>query len=671
MQYSGPDAYGTAGATTYTEMYNYNQAGGMIGKRLRIQRTYGYWYDNGAFYTQTTSYVDLDGVFTYDNEGKITGIQYPLSGPNVTWAFDSMGRLNGMSDGGGAGDLISGATYGPSSEMLSLTGKVSESRTYNSMLQLTQLSASAYDNSQSVSFAYAYSANQNNGKITSQTDNVSGEQVVYTYDALNRLATAEATSAAWGQSYSYDGFGNLTAQNVIAGSPPQYSATANPATNQISSSDANGNTLLAANPPYNLSYDMSNRLTGGGTALQQQGNYEYAYAPGNKRVWRGVCCGADGENNPIMSTDEVAYWSVTGQKLATYQISGEGVVQEAYTPAPALTATETATWYYFGSKMIKNAGGYVVADRLGSIGHFYPYGLEKPSATTNGTEKFTGYLRDAETAMDYAINRYHVPGTGRFLTPDPSMDGVDFNNPQSWNAYAYVNGDPINFNDASGLGPVTLPPVVPGVNCSTAFINYAAQFGETIQQLFDSDAGILRVMNYFEQQGSGSNADQQVWAALDWVFLDRWNLSASDKAWFYGPRNIPTSFAAAVTTGNTRSQVFTSSGQLTAANTTTLLNILTGSPDSSQCEGLAAAFDVAQGTINANNGAHIPGLDYITNPFPGALAFGSDGAVPSHSPFVRQTPVGTVQDGIHTWTFFTDTYTPPPVRRPPRRPRPR
>lgn len=114
----------------------------------------------------------------------------------------------------------------------------------------------------------------------------------------------------------------------------------------------------------------------------------------------------------------------------------------------------------------------------------------------------------------------------------------------------------------SGLGPVTLPPVVTGTNCSTAFINYAAQFGESIQQLFDTDQGILGMMSYFEQQGSGSSSDEKVWAALDWTFINRWNLSASDKAWFYGPNNIPTSFAASITTGNARSQVFTSSGQL-------------------------------------------------------------------------------------------------------------
>ena len=40
---------------------------------------------------------------------------------------------------------------------------------------------------------------QNNGKLASQTDNVSGEQVVYAYDALNRLASATATSGSWGQ----------------------------------------------------------------------------------------------------------------------------------------------------------------------------------------------------------------------------------------------------------------------------------------------------------------------------------------------------------------------------------------------------------------------------------------------------------------------------------------
>jgi len=100
--------------------------------------------------------------------------------------------------------------------------------------------------------------------------------------------------------------------------------------------------------------------------------------------------------------------------------------------------------------MIKNAGGWVVADRLGSIGHSYPYGQEKPSATQNGTEKFTGYLRDAETGLDYAVNRYHNPGTGRFLTPDSYRRSAHAINPGTWNRYSYALGDPINEVDRNG-----------------------------------------------------------------------------------------------------------------------------------------------------------------------------------------------------------------------------
>jgi hypothetical protein len=40
-----------------------------------------------------------------------------------------------------------------------------------------------------------------------------------------------------------------------------------------------------------------------------------------------------------------------------------------------------------------------------SIGKFCPYGTERPSATMNDTEKFTGYFRDASTGLDYADQR--------------------------------------------------------------------------------------------------------------------------------------------------------------------------------------------------------------------------------------------------------------------------
>ena len=158
----------------------------------------------------------------------------------------------------------------------------------------------------------------------------------------------------------------------------------------------------------------------------------------------------------MLSTDEVTFWSVTGQKLASYNIvlpGGNG----ASNP-PSIVFQMSVANYYFGGKLVghSNSGSISIisSDRLGSIGKYYPYGQEKPSATTNGTEKFTGYFRDSETGLDYADQRYHNPGTGRFLTPDPYMaatnGGNDPSNPGSWNRYAYVAGDPINYYDPAG-----------------------------------------------------------------------------------------------------------------------------------------------------------------------------------------------------------------------------
>jgi len=43
---------------------------------------------------------------------------------------------------------------------------------------------------------------------------------------------------------------------------------------------------------------------------------------------------------------------------------------------------------------------------------------------------------------------------GRWLSPDPAgLGAVDTSNPQSWNRYAYVGGNPFSFTDPTGLGP--------------------------------------------------------------------------------------------------------------------------------------------------------------------------------------------------------------------------
>jgi RHS repeat-associated protein len=66
-------------------------------------------------------------------------------------------------------------------------------------------------------------------------------------------------------------------------------------------------------------------------------------------------------------------------------------------------------------------------------------------------QKFTGYERDGETGLDYAQARYYANVQGRFTSVDPENAGAYTNEPQSWNAYAYVHNNPLAFIDPLGL----------------------------------------------------------------------------------------------------------------------------------------------------------------------------------------------------------------------------
>ena len=100
------------------------------------------------------------------------------------------------------------------------------------------------------------------------------------------------------------------------------------------------------------------------------------------------------------------------------------------------------------------------------VGKYYPYGQEKGSGNPATGEKFTGYFRDLETGFDYADQRYHNPGTGRFLTPEIGVPAAaDLTDPGSWNRYAYVGDDPIGFNDPLGTNKV-YPPQDPNQFCN-------------------------------------------------------------------------------------------------------------------------------------------------------------------------------------------------------------
>lgn len=66
----------------------------------------------------------------------------------------------------------------------------------------------------------------------------------------------------------------------------------------------------------------------------------------------------------------------------------------------------------------------------------------------------------AETGLDYFGLRYMSAAQGRFTSPDPNSAGASLYDPQSWNAYSYVNNRPLAYVDPDG--DVAVPAAIVG-----------------------------------------------------------------------------------------------------------------------------------------------------------------------------------------------------------------
>jgi RHS repeat-associated protein len=145
-------------------------------------------------------------------------------------------------------------------------------------------------------------------------------------------------------------------------------------------------------------------------------------------------------------------YSPTGQKLGAYKLN----------PAingnfePFMIVALVSSDQFFGSRRL------AVMDQLGSVGMYYPWGENRGGTNPQDTWSFGTYWTDSVTGLDYANNRYYFNSLGRFMTPDPYQGDSgpgDTDNPQSWNRYAYVVGDPINWIDPSGQFYQPPPPI--------------------------------------------------------------------------------------------------------------------------------------------------------------------------------------------------------------------
>jgi len=295
----------------------------------------------------------------------------------------------------------------------------------------------------------------------------SGQALIFTYDATNRLRYATTNGVGYGQyqqDYQYDSYtGNLLNRSDVgtytyAQSKPHAVSSAGTNTYVY---DANGNMThrTVGNTLWEYSYDAENRLV----EVEKDGVTENRYY-------------YDGDGNRVARLDSSNRGTVF---IGNYY---EGVYPHNAIPEPPPPVTEGGggenepnapnpipqgdiTYYYAGSQRIamRDANGvyFLLSDHLGSTsvvidesgqivekGYYMPWGGTRGDETITSTNYgYTGQMQEGD--IYYYGARWYDPAIGRFMQADTIVP-LQVQGTQAFDRYAYVNNNPIKYVDPSG-----------------------------------------------------------------------------------------------------------------------------------------------------------------------------------------------------------------------------
>src|SRR5882724_6291669 len=288
----------------------------------------------------------------------------------------------------------------------------------------------------------------------------------YEYDHVGRLAyshsgaeaRAHAYSGQWGtmdgpysQDYSYDVWGNITHRHGWGGEV-QGGGAGQTSDLSYSYDIYNHRTGFSYDNGGNVTFDGGQTFTYDATGQQTNASYsgyslQQSYDCDQlrvKKVENGV--GTYYLRSSVMGGQVVAelnWYSVAWDWSRGYVYAGSQLL--------AVQQANSVNWMHEDpvtkSKRVTNSAGTVV-----STIELDPWGADTNRSNNAAFQpkKFTSYERDgngADEAMFRRYNRQH----SRFDQPDPYDGSYDLTNPQSFNRYSYVQNDPVNFTDPSGL----------------------------------------------------------------------------------------------------------------------------------------------------------------------------------------------------------------------------
>lgn len=404
--------------------------------------------------------------YNYNLAGQLVSEKYP-SGRIVNVGYDAKGRMSMVADANR--NYLNGISFNDKTlpSQINYGNGTSQTFGYNDRLQMTlQELKRGSETIQKYNYGFGQidsSGNldtaKNNGQLAQIESNIGTNKQwtqKFSYDSIGRLGEAEekrgdTNALSYKQKFDYDKFGNLfrkASSNPTTGQEnpifyePIEGADIDKTKNQFTSATGTiyneAGQVVTDNKfrDMSFSYDANGRMIKTSKANVPDDHTVYD-ALGNRvatrinDIWQFTIYDAFGklvaEYGGLQLTDEggVNYILRDHQGSPRASISGAGYIQSR------------TDYQAFGGEINSGVGLRTVTQGFGGeINAKQGYGL---------TEK------DEASGLDHTWFRKLENQAGRWTSPDPYNGSMSLGNPQSFNRYSYVNNQPTNYVDPSGL----------------------------------------------------------------------------------------------------------------------------------------------------------------------------------------------------------------------------
>lgn len=427
-----------------------------------------YTYDgNGNLKTQTDA-KEQTIRFEYDKLNRLTKKIYPDDKETVN-VYDEpgtghpKGKLTTSTDASG---MVTKYFYDDINRIQEVTTKIDGNnykvRTVSD--ELGRMKNLTYPDGEVVSYSYngpvlksvvgfAVFNNFNEVGLPKNVDYANNAQTSYDYDSLNyRLKTIKTTTPAAGNiiDVAYDYYNGGRVKSITDNledipAPPienltlHYNHATKPHALTSISNDTNGPNFR------NILYDENGNMENDGIRII---NYNYDNMP-TAINYQGVISNFvyDSNGNRIKKITPAGMTIYIG---GLYECTESGCIKHIYAGSQRIALKNSMGAFYYhqdhqgSSRAITDSSG-IIAERI----YYGPFGaVISDSGGIRVKHKYTSQEYDEETGLYNYNARLYDPQLARFITADTVVP--DPMSPASFNRYAYVQNDPLNYVDPSG-----------------------------------------------------------------------------------------------------------------------------------------------------------------------------------------------------------------------------